>query len=469
VNYKLRDWLFSRQRYWGEPFPVLHEVDEQGKETGAIEPLTPDELPLRLPDLDDFKPSGRPEPPLGKAADWVNVTRGGKRYRRETNTMPQWAGSCWYYLRFIDPHNEKSLCDPHKARHWLPVDLYVGGAEHAVLHLLYSRFWHKVLYDRGHVPTAEPFQRLVNQGLILGEMEFTGFQQGGAWVSAEQVSFDGDVAKLRKSDEPLACVKLTEEQVAKEGDAFVLKDRPEVRVDARAYKMAKSRGNVINPDSVVDEYGADSLRLYEMFMGPLEQVKPWSMHGVEGVYRFLGRVWRLFIDDRAEEVRLNATVRDVEPSRETLRELHRTIQRVTDDLDGMRFNTAIAAMMEFTNHLTPLSVRPRSVLEPFVLLLSPFAPHIAEELWRALGGAETLAYEPWPKYDPELLKVDEVEIPVQVNGKLKTRLTVPAGLDAEALQRMVLADKGVQHLLVGKTVRRVIVPPRGGLVNIVVG
>jgi leucyl-tRNA synthetase len=469
VNYKLRDWLFSRQRYWGEPFPILHEVDEQGRPTGVIEPLAPEELPLRLPDLHDYKPSGKPEPPLEKATEWLWVERGGKRYKRETNTMPQWAGSCWYYLRYIDPHNERALIDADKARHWLPVDLYVGGAEHAVLHLLYSRFWHKVLYDRGHVPTPEPFQRLVNQGLILGEMEYIGFRRGGDWVSAERVAFDGDVARNPKNGgEKYDLVKLDEEQVEKKGDVFVLKEEPAVRIDARAYKMAKSRGNVVNPDKVVEEYGADSLRLYEMFMGPLEAVKPWSMHGVEGVYRFLGRVWRVFIDDRAEEVRLNDTVQDVEPTRETLRQLHRTIQRVSDDLEGMRFNTALAALMELNNHLTSLKVRPRSVLEPFVLLLSPFAPHIAEELWWALGHGATLAYEPWPKHDPELIKAEEVEIPVQVNGKLKVRLTVPAGLNNAAIQQTVLADERVAALLEGKSVRRVIVAPHGGLVNIVV-
>ncbi len=469
VNYKLRDWLFSRQRYWGEPFPILHELDEQGRPTGVLEPLRPDELPLRLPDLADYKPTGKPEPPLEKAGDWLYLTRNGRRYKRETNTMPQWAGSCWYYLRFIDPHNDRAFCDPDKARYWLPVDLYVGGAEHAVLHLLYSRFWHKVLYDRGHVPTPEPFQRLVNQGMILGEMEFTGFQKDGAWVSAKEVDFDGDVAtQPRNPDVKYACVKVDEEQVEKKGEHFVLKDHPEVRVDARAYKMSKARGNVVNPDKVVEEYGADSLRLYEMFMGPLEAVKPWNMRGVDGVYRFLGRVWRLFIDDRAETVRLNETVQDVPAQRETLRWLHRTIQRVTDDLEGMRFNTAIAAMMELTNHLTPLSVRPRSVLETFVLILSPFAPHIAEELWRALGHQHSLAYEPWPAHDPEMLKEDEVEVPVQVNGKLKLKLMVPAGLDARGLEQTVMARPEVQALVQGKTVRKVIVPPRGGLVSIVV-
>jgi leucyl-tRNA synthetase len=469
VNYKLRDWLFSRQRYWGEPFPILHEVDASGNPTGVIEPLSEEELPLLLPELEDYKPSGRPEPPLGKATEWVNVTRNGKRYKRETNTMPQWAGSCWYFLRYIDPHNDRSFCGPAKERYWMPVDLYVGGAEHAVLHLLYARFWHKVLFDRGHVHTPEPFQRLVNQGMILGEMELTAFEKDGRLISAERVEFDGDVAVDRKDpDVKYATVKVDEDRVEKKGDSFVLKDRPEVRIDARAYKMSKARGNVVNPDKVVEEYGADSLRLYEMFMGPLEAVKPWSMHGVEGVYRFLGRVWRLFIVDKGEEVRLSEAVQDVPPDRETERMLHRTIQRVTEDLDAMRFNTAIAAMMELTNHLTPLSVRPQRVLETFVLLLSPFAPHLAEELWRALGNNGTLAYEPWPPYDPELTKAEEIEVPVQVNGKVRARLKVPAGIDNAALEQTALADAGVRAHLEGKKVRKVIVVPQK-LVNIVVG
>jgi leucyl-tRNA synthetase len=475
INYKLRDWLFSRQRYWGEPFPILHEIDDKGNPTGVVEPLSLDELPLRLPELEDYKPSGKAEPPLSKAKDWLYVTRNGKRYKRETNTMPQWAGSCWYYLRYIDPHNKKALCDPQKEQTWMPVDLYVGGAEHAVLHLLYSRFWHKVLYDRGHVHTLEPFQRLVNQGMILGEMEFTAFLRGGgfagkmpAWVSSAEVDFDGDVAKHKLSGEKLQCVKLTEDLVEKKGDAFVLKESPQIRLDARAYKMSKARGNVINPDEVVADYGADSLRLYEMFMGPLEAVKPWSMRGVEGVYRFLSRVWRLFIDDRAEEMRLSEAVRDVPPEKETLRQLNRTIQRVTEDLDGMRFNTAIAAMMEFTNHLTPLSVRPLSVLKPFVLILSPFAPHLAEELWHLLGGGDTLAYEPWPSFDPALTKADEIEVPVQINGKVRLRLIVPAEISKDELEKAALADERVRPLIEGKQVRKVIVVP-GKLVNIVVG
>jgi leucyl-tRNA synthetase len=456
VNYKLRDWLFSRQRYWGEPFPLLHEIDAAGKPTGVVEPLSPEELPLRLPDLEDYKPSGRPEPPLGKATDWLYVTRNGKRYRRETNTMPQWAGSCWYYLRYLDPHNDNAFCDPQKEKYGMPVDLYIGGAEHAVLHLLYSRFWHKVLYDRGHVHNPEPFQKLVNQGMILGEIEYT--------IYKKTVTDDATGRHVKIGPEQ---IKVSEEQVEKRGDAFVLKDQPDVPVFARAHKMSKSRGNVINPDDVVDQYGADSLRLYEMFMGPLEATKPWSMRGVEGVYRFLGRVWRLFIDERSEEdARLAESVKDVPPERETLRKLHQTIQKVTGDLDGMRFNTAIAAMMEFTNHLTPLAVRPRSALEPFVLLLSPFAPHLAEELWRILGHEDTLAYEPWPTFDAALAKEDSIEVPVQVNGKVRLRLTVPADVDEATLKALALADPKVRELLAGNAPRKVIVVPKK-LVNIV--
>jgi leucyl-tRNA synthetase len=456
VNYKLRDWLFSRQRYWGEPFPILHEVDAAGRPTGRIRTVPVEQLPLTLPELEDYRPSGRPEPPLEKAKSWVWVTIDGKRYKRETNTMPQWAGSCWYYLRYLDPHNDRAFCDPGKERAWMPVDLYVGGAEHAVLHLLYARFWHKVLYDRGHVHTPEPFRRLVNQGMILGEMEYTAYRHQGRWQSV-----------VKDIPEGWEAVKLDEDRVEKHGDAFVLKEDPKVRVDARAYKMSKSRGNVINPDQVVDQYGADSLRLYEMFMGPLEATKPWSMRGVEGVYRFLSRVWRLYIDDRAEQVRLAEAVRDVPPDRETLRRLHQTIWKVTDDLDGLRFNTAIAAMMEFSNHLNRLEARPRAVLEPFVLLLSPFAPHLAEELWRALGHPETLAYEPWPQFDPALTKADEIEVPVQVNGKVRSKLTVPADIDDDALKERALADDRVRAAVAGKRIVKVIVVPRK-LVNIVV-
>ena len=468
IHYKLRDWLFSRQRYWGEPFPLLHEIDQAGNPTGRIDPLDFADLPLQLPELEDYKPSGRPEAPLGKATDWVSVTKNGRSYRRELNTMPQWAGSCWYYLRYIDPKNPIAFLDKEEEKHWMPVDLYVGGAEHAVLHLMYSRFWHKLLFDRGHVSHAEPFQKLVNQGMILGETEFTGFQDNGAWVSAKEVDFDGGVGRIKRSQKEIDKVRLVEEQVEKKGEFFVLKDNGDIRIDARAYKMSKSRGNVINPDEVVSAFGADSLRLYEMFMGPLEATKPWSMRGVEGVFRFLGRVWRLFVDERAESVALSPAVNSDPADKETLRLLHKTIQKVTDDLDGMRFNTAISAMMEYTNHLTPMATKSREALEPFVLLLAPYAPHLAEEMWSLLGHKTTLAYAPWPIADKTLLVADTIEIPVQIAGKVRARISVPPGLSHDALQAAALADPKIQAQLAGKTIKKAIIV-LDKMVNLVLG
>jgi leucyl-tRNA synthetase len=456
-NTKLRDWLFSRQRYWGEPFPVV--LDAQGRARAV--PLT--DLPVRLPELEDFKPSGRPEPPLGKATDWVDV---GDGRRRETNTMPQWAGSCWYYLRYLDPKNQDAPWDPEVEKAWMPVDLYVGGAEHAVLHLLYSRFWHKVLYDRGYVSTPEPFQRLVNQGMILGEVEYTGYVAKRKGEDAERPISPDQV------DDPAfaahRAVKLDHDQVAlAAGGRHVWKDHPEVPVEARAHKMSKSRGNVINPDTVVSEYGADSLRLYEMFMGPLEATKPWSMKGVEGVFRFLARGWRMVVDEDAESVAPHPKIKDVAPTPEQAKLIARTIAGVTDDLEAMRFNTAISKLMEFVNAFTSAEVRPRAAMEAFALLLSPMAPHLAEELWSILGHAETLAYEPWPAFDPALLKDDEIEIPVQVNGKLRARVTVPAGASAEETESLVRADSRIAEWLNGKAVRKVIVLP-AKMVNFVV-
>jgi len=405
VNYKLRDWLFSRQRFWGEPFPLLHELDADGNKTGHVIAVPEDQLPVDLPHLDDFKPHGRPEPPLDKAPEeWLYQTIDGVRYKRETNTMPQWAGSCWYYLRFLDPKNSQAAIDPEIEKAWMPVDLYIGGAEHAVLHLLYARFWHKVLYDRGVVSMPEPFQKLVNQGMILGENN---------------------------------------------------------------EKMSKSRGNVINPDDVVSEYGADSLRLYEMFMGPLEATKPWNMNGVSGVYNFLGRAWRLIVDERADEMQLAGDVTDDTPSGEQLRTLHKTIEAVTRDIDNLSFNTAISRMMEFVNFFTKEKSVPRACIEPFVLMLSPFAPHIAEELWHLLGHSETLAYEPWPQFDPALAKDDTVEIPVQVNGKVKSKVKVAPDADKAATEAAARGDEKITALISGKELVKLIVVP-GKLVNFVV-
>ena len=413
VNYRLRDWLFSRQRYWGEPFPIWHELDANGQPTGLMRTDDEASLPVRLPEMADFKPTGTPEPMLSKApADWLFKTAAdGVRLKRETNTMPQWAGSCWYYLRFADPKNDKQFLDPAIEKACLPVDLYVGGAEHAVLHLLYSRFWHKVLFDRGLVSTCEPFQRLVNQGMILGEVD---------------------------------------------------------EATGRAEKMSKSRGNVINPDTVVDEFGADSLRLYEMFMGPLEAVKPWSMKGVEGVSRFLGRVWRMIADELSEtEVRLNPAIQEIAPSAEQLRVLHRTIKAVTNDIESLGFNTAISRMMEFVNEFLSIEVRPRAVMDPFVLLLSPFAPHLAEELWELLGHTTTLAYEPWPTWDEQHLIETEIEIPVQINGKLRGKVKVPTGADQATIEAAAKSDATVASQLEGKTIVKSVVIP-GRMVNFVV-
>jgi len=405
INFKLRDWLFSRQRYWGEPFPIVWE-------NGQHRALSESELPLTPPKLDDFKPTGTPEPPLSKAADWVRYSATATR---ELNTMPQWAGSCWYYLRYCDPKNSERFVSEAAERYWMGggkpggVDLYVGGTEHAVLHLLYARFWHKLLFDLGYVSTPEPFQRLVNQGLIMGE--------------------DGQ-------------------------------------------KMSKSRGNVVNPDDVIAEYGADSLRLYEMFMGPLEQSKPWSMTGVEGVSRFLARVWRLvMVENQAGEWEMGPLSAEAALDKTQQRVVHATIKKVGEDIEALSFNTAIAQMMVYVNTFTGVSPRPVAALRTLLILLNPFAPHLTEELWARLAtkfaGFEGLAADqPWPAYDPALLVEDEIEIPIQVNGKLRDRIVVSKDADKAALEAAALASPKVQEFTGGKEIKKVVVV-LGKLVNIV--
>ena len=469
VNFKLRDWLFSRQRFWGEPFPILHEVDADGNPTGAIRAVDESELPVDLPHLEDYKPHGKPEPPLGKSPEeWLYVERDGKRYRRETNTMPQWAGSCWYYLRFIDPENSEAFVAPEKEKAWGPVDLYVGGAEHAVLHLLYARFWHKVLYDRGHVSSKEPFHKLVNQGMILGNVEYTGYKLNDRWISFKQLKKNEEGKLVDKaSGEEVTSVSVAEADVTKKGDSFVLTADDSIRVDSRAYKMSKSRGNVVNPDEIVRDYSADALRLYEMFMGPLEATKPWSMSGVSGVKNFLDRVWRMFVDYQADDVALLDSIQDVDCNKEQNKVLHKTIAAVTNDLETMSYNTAIARLMEFVNFFTKQEVRPRAALEQFILLLSPMAPHLAEELWSILGHEGSLAYESWPEYDESATKSAEVEVPLQVNGKVRGRMTVPAECSKDEMEKLAMADERLQELTAGKTIVKTIVVP-GRLVNIVV-
>ncbi|OGV55946.1 MAG: leucine--tRNA ligase [Lentisphaerae bacterium GWF2_44_16] len=424
VNYKLRDWLFSRQRYWGEPFPVAHMED------GSIKLLDESELPLLLPELEDFKPAGSGESPLAKAKEWLNYTDPvtGKKGRRETNTMPQWAGSCWYYLRYMDPFNEECAFDLKKEKYWMPVDLYVGGAEHAVLHLLYARFWHKVLYDIGVVSTKEPFKKLVNQGMILGQSYK---DERGALVPSDMVEHT-EAGPVRKDTRE----KLTE----------------------FAAKMSKSLKNVVNPDDVIREYGADSMRLYEMFMGPLEAVKPWNTRDIEGVYRFLKRSWRMI----AETETVNA-----EMDKSQLRLLHATIKKVSSDLDTLGFNTAISQLMIFANEFSKLDKLPREAAETYVKLLAPFAPHIAEELWEIIGHKDSIAYEKWPEYNEEYIREDEIEILVQVLGKPKARIMMPAGASEELMRNMALENDAVKAAVQGKPLKKLICVP-GRLINIVV-
>ena len=395
VSYRLRDWLFSRQRYWGEPIPVIHWED------GTTTTVPESDLPLRLPVTSDIRPSGTGESPLANIDEWVNVVdpETGMKGKRETNTMPQWAGSSWYYLRFIDPHNKNEIADFEKLKRWLPVDIYIGGAEHAVLHLLYARFWHKFLYDIGVVPTKEPFQKLYNQGMILGENN---------------------------------------------------------------EKMSKSRGNVVNPDDVVAKYGADTLRLYEMFMGPLDASIAWNENGLEGSRKFLDRVWRLIVD---EEGKMRDRITTINDGRLT-KVYHQTVKKVTEDMANLHFNTAISQLMVFVNEANKVDALPYEYVEGFVQLLAPIAPHIGEELWQILGNEESLTYVPWPTYDEAALVEDEVEVVFQVNGKLRGKQNVARGLSKEELEQIAMNHEAVKEFIEGKTVRKVIAVP-DKLVNIV--
>jgi leucyl-tRNA synthetase len=455
INYKLRDWLFSRQRYWGEPFPVVYDAQ------GEHHPLPEEYLPIRLPEVERFAPTGTGESPLASVSEWVNTTMPGSDApaRRETNTMPQWAGSCWYYLRFLDPSNEQEPWSKAREQYWMPVDLYVGGAEHAVLHLLYARFWHKVLYDIGAVSTVEPFQKLFNQGMILGfsyrrkPEHSQGLDESQRYVPRDLVAFSADAKGERKPFRKVAA-----DAAEHTGEEL------EVLVE----KMSKSRGNVINPDTVVKEFGADTLRLYEMFMGPLDATKPWDSDGVTGVHRFLSRVWRLVVAPGEEDApTLNPAIEAVEMDRDTERLVHQTIRKLTDDIEGMRFNTAISQLMILSNHLARLDTLPVAAVEALVLLLSPLAPHLGEELWRLLGHAQTLAYAPWPAYDEAKCVEDTMTIAVQVLGKLRGSLEI--GRDATQAQ-VIEAAKAlapVARQLEGKTIRKEIYVP-GRILNFVV-
>jgi len=424
INYKLRDWLFSRQRYWGEPFPVIHWED------GEITVIDEKELPLELPPLEKYLPGESGESPLANAGSWLNVVdKNGRRGRRETNTMPQWAGSCWYYLRFIDPHNDHAIFDKEKEKYWMPVDLYIGGAEHAVLHLLYSRFWHKVLFDLGIVSTDEPYRRLFNQGMILA---FAYENEAGAKVPADQIE-------------------------ERDGKFYNTADGAEVRQIVA--KMSKSLKNVVNPDDVTEKYGADSLRLYEMFMGPLDVMKPWDDRNVKGVFNFIGRSFRFFSNPE----NITGGTEDIE----ILKALHKTIKKVEDDIENLKFNTAISEMMIFLNLAYKKGKINRDTACKFTLILSPFAPHLAEELWQLLGHDKTLAYEPWPDVNEEYLKVEVIEYPVSFNGKMRFKIELPADLDREDIIKAVMADERSAKWIGSSAPANIIVVPRK-IVNVVI-
>ena len=415
VNYKLRDWLFSRQKYWGEPFPIIRLED------GSIKLIPLNDLPLTLPALAEFKPTADGQPPLARAVEWMQTTdpETGRPAMHDANTMPQWAGSCWYYLRYIDPHNDAEAWSREKESYWMPVDLYIGGVEHAVLHLLYARFWHKVLFDAGLVSTKEPFQKLFNQGLIVAN------------------SYRDELGKYHYPRD-----------VERRGDDWFIK-ASDLKVTTQIEKMSKSRYNVVNPDDVVREYGADSLRLYEMFMGPLDRGgKPWTEEGVQGVHRFLKRVWALFI----EEDKMHPRIVDSGGDASLMRELHKAIKAVTYDIENLQFNTAISRMMEFVNAAMKVESIDRAVAETFILILSPFAPHIAEEIWSMLGHDTTLAYEPWPAFDPSLLEEDTISVAVQVMGKLRGAVEVPVDADQATVIAAAKADPNVQRHLEGKAI-----------------
>jgi leucyl-tRNA synthetase len=468
VNYKLRDWVFSRQRYWGEPIPIYFPVETKGDprkgDPHTIDytkpaPLAESELPLRLPELEDYRPGGDPQGPLARAVDWRFFQKDGRWFARETNTMPQWAGSCWYYLRYLDPKNRERIFSEQAYDDWMPVDLYVGGSEHAVLHLLYARFWHKVLFDEGVVKHPEPFTKLVHQGPILGAVLYFAEAESGDDDKAFFLPADPDVVALdEKNFDIHAGTKAQAVEWQKQyGKELYFHTKLKRLLLPVAEKMSKSRGNVVNPDGIIEEFGADSLRVYEMFMGPLEQAKPWQTAGIQGVRRFL---------DKLEQV-ASRELEAGEGSLETQKLVHRTVKKVGDDIEGLRFNTAVSAMMILTNHLATLERPPRAAIEKLALVLAPFAPHLAEELWSRLGHPPSIADVPWPAYDRSLCEDEEREIGVQVNGKVRGRALLSLKATEDEARKAGLADPNVAKFVEGKILRKVVYVP-GKILNFIV-
>ena len=458
VNYKLRDWIFTRQRYWGEPIPILHSNGKQF-------PVSEEELPVKLPEVKSYLPTDDGLSPLARSNDWVKVNIKGNQYDRETNTMPQWAGSCWYYLRYLDPNNEINFADKEKIKYWMPVDLYIGGAEHAVLHLLYSRFWHKVLYDLGHVNTPEPFKKLVNQGMILGRSNFIYRIKNTNKFVSYNLRNEYEYTKLHVDVNIVENDKLDLDKFKKSSkefnDAEFILEGSDYFCGFETEKMSKSKSNVVNPDNIINDFGSDTLRMYEMFLGPLEQSKPWNTNGIEGVYKFLNKFWSLFYDED------NFNISDEKPDSDELKILHTAIKKIENDIDRLSINTCVSQLMITVNELSRKKCNKREILEPLLIVLSSFAPHISEELWSRLGNNESISLSNYPKYNDEFLTEDIFEYPIMINGKLRTKIKFDINIEEKELKSEVISNEIITKWTKNKKIKKIIFIPKK-IINVVI-
>jgi len=458
VNYKLRDWIFTRQRYWGEPIPILHSNGKQF-------PVSEEELPVKLPEVKSYLPTDDGLSPLARSNDWVKVNIKGNQYDRETNTMPQWAGSCWYYLRYLDPNNEINFADKEKIKYWMPVDLYIGGAEHAVLHLLYSRFWHKVLYDLGHVNTPEPFKKLVNQGMILGRSNFIYRIKNTNKFVSYNLRNEYEYTKLHVDVNIVENDKLDLDKFKKSSkefnDAEFILEGGDYLCGFETEKMSKSKSNVVNPDNIINDFGSDTLRMYEMFLGPLEQSKPWNTNGIEGVYKFLNKFWSLFYDED------NFNISDEKPNSDELKILHTAIKKIENDIDRLSINTCVSQLMITVNELSRKKCHKREILEPLLIVLSSFAPHISEELWSKLGNNESISLSNYPKYNDEFLTEDIFEYPIMINGKLRTKIKFDINIEEKEIKSEVISNEIITKWTENKKIKKIIFIPKK-IINVVI-
>ena len=458
VNYKLRDWIFTRQRYWGEPIPILHSNGKQF-------PVSEKDLPVKLPEVKSYLPTDDGLSPLARSNDWVKVNIKGNQYERETNTMPQWAGSCWYYLRYLDPNNEINFADKEKIKYWMPVDLYIGGAEHAVLHLLYSRFWHKVLYDLGHVNTPEPFKKLVNQGMILGRSNFIYRIKNTNKFVSYNLRNEYEYTKLHVDVNIVENDKLDLDKFKKSSkefnDAEFILEGSDYLCGFETEKMSKSKSNVVNPDNIINDFGSDTLRMYEMFLGPLEQSKPWNTNGIEGVYKFLNKFWSLFYDEG------NFNISDEKPDSDELKILHTAIKKIENDIDRLSINTCVSQLMITVNELSRKKCNKREILEPLLIVLSSFAPHISEELWSRLGNNESISLSNYPKYNDEFLTEDIFEYPIMINGKLRTKIKFDINIEEKEIKSEVISNEIITKWTENKKIKKIIFIPKK-IINVVI-